>query len=146
VTRYLTGLVTAVLAGCAGGWLMLAPFALGTQPAATTWTDATRVEFFTGLGVAVLAALVLLAWAIAWVRRLRTDGALPGPTPHVTDGQPIAVAAATGEPPTVAELHDVLAPLVAALAADLHRPTSPTTPAQPPHTEQAHPAGTGGTR
>jgi hypothetical protein len=151
--RYLTGLVTATLAGCAGGWLMLAPFALGIQPATTTWTDDTRVEFFTGLGVAVLAALIVLAWAIAWVRRLRADGVLPSAAEPHPDRDSPPVIGTRGEPPTVTELHDLLAPLVAALAADLHAQNPPasassTAPAQPTGTREPRSAatGTGGSR
>lgn len=119
MTRYVTGLVIATLAGCAGGWLMLAPFALGTQPAGAAWTTATGTDFFTGLGVAVLAAGTVVAWGIAWVRRLRADGVLPARRPATH--QP-------AEPPTVRELHELLAPLVTALAADLHHPPTEEDP------------------
>jgi hypothetical protein len=137
VIRYLTGLVTATLAGCAGGWMMLDPFALGSQPAAATWTYATRVDFFTGLGVAVLAAVTLLAWAIAWIRQLRADGILLPRTPHPPSAETAPTAVTHSEPPTVAELHELLVPLVAALAADLHDQHPTATVSATPTRQQA---------
>lgn len=42
--RKFVGAVAAALALMAGLWLMIAPFALGTQPENADWTDPTTSE------------------------------------------------------------------------------------------------------
>jgi hypothetical protein len=118
--RKFTGAVVAALAFMAGLWLMIAPFALGTQPANADWTDPTTTEFFTGLGVAVVGLAGVAAFAAAIHEDLVTRGLVtirerkPEPAP-----EPIAVAT----PQTSsAELADLLAPLVEALREDLNTP------------------------
>ncbi|MDR8407863.1 hypothetical protein [Nonomuraea sp. 3-1Str] len=124
--RKFAGAVAATLAFLAGLWLMLAPFALGTQPSGDDWTDATTTEFFTGLGVAVvgLAGAALFASAIRETlveRGLVTVRQRPEPEPQPEPEPVPAPPVASGVPqPSSAELAALLAPLVEALRADLN--------------------------
>lgn len=70
--RYLAGLCVAVLGLCAAGWLVLTPVAFDYH----RWHSAALADRATGGGVAVVSALTLAAWVIAWRRRLRADGVL----------------------------------------------------------------------
>lgn len=68
--RYLTGLWVSALGLCAGGWLMLAPFAFGyTGRAALT-------ELGTGGGLAAVCAAAMASWSVLWRRKLRAEGVL----------------------------------------------------------------------
>lgn len=65
--------------GCAGAWLIAAPFllgyhGLGDQQRGAAWTDATRVDVSLGaaiLAVSVAALLGYLAAAVTWQARYR---------------------------------------------------------------------------
>ena len=126
------GLVGAGVALLAGGWQMLSPFALGTQPSDGDWIPATKTEFFTGLGLAILAALAMVVFAADAVRRLRVHGAVPP-----RRSRRAAPVAATPSPaPANApgdDLAALLRPLVEALQRDNAARTPETTgPAVPP--------------
>lgn len=114
--RRFVGAVAAALALIAGLWLMIAPFALGTQPELGDWIDATNAEFFTGLGVAVVGLVGVVAFAAAIHEDLVARGLVtvrqraPEPEPA-----PQPAPAATSS----AELATMLAPLVEALREDL---------------------------
>ena len=69
---YLTGLCVAALGMCAGGWLVLTPFAFG-YPA---WGRAAVTALATGGGLAAVGLVTLVCWAALWRRRLRADGVL----------------------------------------------------------------------
>jgi len=72
MTRYLSGLCVAGLGLCGGGWLIVATEAFGGAGAG----GAGRVNLVTG-GALILASLVaLVAWALAWRRRMHMDGVL----------------------------------------------------------------------
>jgi hypothetical protein len=73
VGRYLSGLCVSALALCAGGWLVLTPFAFGYRSRGR----AAMTDFATGGGLVLVASLTLVCWALAWRRRLRADGVLP---------------------------------------------------------------------
>jgi hypothetical protein len=107
------GLVGATTALLTGGWLMYAPFVLGYQPAGAEWADATVSDFWTGLGLAVLALVVLGVLAATLVGGLRAHGALAA--------RPRPAAAAPEAPPAPAPADDLTAllrPLVEALGRD----------------------------
>jgi hypothetical protein len=74
--RVALGASWALAVGLAGGWLMLTPWALGQQASGKDWTSVTRTEFFTGLGLVVLAVLGLGLLAMQIVRALREAGVL----------------------------------------------------------------------
>lgn len=102
------GLIAATVAALAGGWLWLAPFALGYQADGAPWANATIADFVAGLvllGVGVLAFVAIAAGLAAQLR----------PTPVPDTALP---AAAPGEP----DLTALLRPLLAAL--DESRPAN----------------------
>ncbi|HEX6521786.1 MAG TPA: hypothetical protein VF070_17540 [Streptosporangiaceae bacterium] len=69
---YLTGLCVAALGMCAGGWLVLTPFAFG-YPARGR---AAVTALATGGGLVAVCLVTLACWATLWRRRLRADGVL----------------------------------------------------------------------
>jgi hypothetical protein len=102
--RHLAGLVTSAAALVAGGWLLLAPSSLGHEG------DPRTIDLATGAGVCLIALVTAMSWAAGWRARLRADGVLPQRRPVVAADQLVV--------PSAEELHDLLKPLVAALAAD----------------------------
>lgn len=119
--RKFVGAVASTLAVLAGLWLMIAPWALGSQPENRDWTDITTSEFWTGLGVAVVGLAGAISFALAIYEDLVVRGAVvvkprraePEPEPEVV---PVAPAQASS-----AELATLLAPLVEALREDMNR-------------------------
>jgi hypothetical protein len=71
--HYLAALCVAALGICAGGWLVLAPFAFGYPAHGREALTALT----TGGGLIVVCLLTMLCWVLAWRRRLRVDGVLP---------------------------------------------------------------------
>jgi hypothetical protein len=71
MTRYLSGLCVAGLGLCGGGWLIVATAAFGGDGG-----GAGKVNLATGAGLVVASCAALAAWAVAWRRRMRTDGVL----------------------------------------------------------------------
>jgi hypothetical protein len=57
---------------CGGGWLVLTPFAFGYPGRGREAMTALA----TGGGLIIVSSVMLLCWALAWRRRLRTDGVL----------------------------------------------------------------------
>lgn len=136
MSKRMVALVTSLAGALAGGWLMLAPFALGYRSPGAPWNHPTEVDFWTGLGVVVVAVVAAVASLAALQGALRASGALP---PRLTRAERAALAAArkadpgaaagsTEQPartqaaPTPAELRDLLTPLVQALLSDLGPP------------------------
>ncbi|MGW0192286.1 hypothetical protein [Nonomuraea sp. NPDC003201] len=115
--RKFAGAVAAALAVLAGLWLMIAPFALGSQPEDADWTNTTQSEFFTGLGVAVVGLIGAICFVLAIHEELVVRGLVavrqrqPEPEP-----EPVPVAAQASS----AELASLLAPLVEALREDMN--------------------------
>ncbi len=70
----------SVVAAMAGGWLILAPFALGYRPGGGAWDRATEVDVWSGVGVVVVALVALAATVLATVADLRGRGVLPART------------------------------------------------------------------
>ena len=71
MTRYLSGLCVAGLGLCGGGWLIVATVAFGAAGG-----GAGKVNLATGAGLVLASCAALAAWAVAWRRRMRTDGVL----------------------------------------------------------------------
>lgn len=115
--RKFVGAVAAALALMAGLWLMIAPFALGTQPENADWTDPTTSEFFTGLGVAVVGLIGVAALVAAIHEELVVRG-LVAVRQKQAEPEPEPVAPAPQG--SSAELAALLAPLVEALREDLN--------------------------
>jgi hypothetical protein len=115
--RKFVGAVAASLAVLAGLWLMIAPFALGTQPENADWTDPTFSEFFTGLGVVVVGLVGVICFVMALREELVARG-LVVVRPRVTEPEPEPEP--SGPQASSAELAALLAPLVEALREDLN--------------------------
>jgi hypothetical protein len=114
------GVVGAVVAMLVGGWLLLAPFALGYQPQDADWADPTHADFWAGLGLLVLGAIVLIASTVDLVGRLRAAGAITGARPAPPAPEPAGPPAPAADD----ELASLLKPLIAALGQDADRGTS----------------------
>ncbi len=71
--RYMAGLCVGALGVCAGGWLVLTPFAFGYRGHGRAAVTALA----TGGGLVVVCAVSVSCWAVLWRRRLRADGVLP---------------------------------------------------------------------
>lgn len=77
-SRYLAGLCVAALGLCAGGWLVLTPFAFGYPG----HSRAAVTALATGGGLATVCAVALACWALLWRRKLRADGVLSARPAH----------------------------------------------------------------
>jgi len=75
--KRIVAMVASAVAALAGGWLILAPFALGYRPRSGSWDHATEVDVWTGVGIVVVGLMCLTAALLATVADLRAGGALP---------------------------------------------------------------------
>jgi hypothetical protein len=83
---YVSGLCAATAGLCAAGWLALAPVAFGYRDGApgpgrahgAALHRALLADWGTAAALAVVSLATLLAWIVAWRRRLRADGVLAG--------------------------------------------------------------------
>jgi hypothetical protein len=119
--KYICGMAASLIIFLAGGWLILAPFALGYQAYGADWTNQTVNDFAMGIPVAVVALLSFAFFFVLLFRSLAAAGVLvsqPRPRQAPVQYQPPAVApqaAATQQ----SDLDRTLSTLAAALAADL---------------------------
>ncbi|TMC06364.1 MAG: hypothetical protein E6J41_19055 [Chloroflexi bacterium] len=119
--RLILGLGWSFVAGLAGGWLVLAPWALGVQGSGD-WTTVTRTEVATGAGLVVLAVAGIVVVAVQSVRTLRESGVLA----------PSRATARTADGVTASpEMEKALIALAQALADDLDAQREPA-PARAP--------------
>lgn len=72
--KHFWGLAAGLIALLAGGWLMVAPYALGFQAYGTAWDDQMMVSFWTGLAVAIVALASLGAFMASLLGNLRQLG------------------------------------------------------------------------
>jgi hypothetical protein len=108
--RLILGLGWSFVTGLAGGWLVLAPWALGVQGSGD-WTTVTKGEFGAGLGLVVLAVAGIIVVAVQSVRTLRESGVIASSR---------AGAAATADGVAASpEMEKALIALAQALADDL---------------------------
>ena len=120
--KYLVGMVASLLIFLAGGWLIVAPFALGYQPYGADWVSQTTNNFVVGICVAVVALVAFGFFFAALLGALRTAGVLAArkqPEQAQAAFQPQTSAALV---PATAQndLDRTLSTLAAALAADLN--------------------------
>jgi hypothetical protein len=121
--RIILGASWALAVGLAGGWLMLSPWALGEQASGRDWTSVTQAEFFTGLGLVVLAVAGLGAVAMQALQGLRQAAVVgrrsvpAGSRPDGRDG-----ARARGPEATSEEFESALVGLAQALTRELQAP------------------------
>ena len=72
--KHFWGLATSLIALLAGGWLMVAPYALGFQAYGAAWDDQMKVSFWTGLAVVIVALASLGAFMASLLGELRQLG------------------------------------------------------------------------
>jgi hypothetical protein len=104
MTRYLSGLCVAGLGLCGGGWLIVATAAFGV----TGGGSAGRVNLATGAGLVLASCVAIAAWAVAWRRRMRMDGATGhgnGHNGHASNGHAFNGHAFNGHAPSGAGLN-----------------------------------------
>src|SRR5438874_2833806 len=76
LSRYIWGMAASLIILLAGGWLILAPFALGYQPYGADWASQTTNDFVTGIPVAVVALVSLAFFFFSLLGALRAAGIL----------------------------------------------------------------------
>jgi hypothetical protein len=122
LSKYICGMVASLIIFLAGGWLILAPFALGYQPNGADWVSQTTNDFATGIPVAVVALVSFAFFFLSLLGALRAAGVLAArqrpqaQAPAATQGLALAPQASAAQQ---SDLDKTLATLAAALAADL---------------------------
>ena len=111
LSKYVCGMVASLIVFLAGGWLILAPFALGYQPYGAAWVSQTTNDFATGIPVAVVALVSFAFFFLSLLGALRAAGVLVS--------GPRAQAPMTQAPTQQSDLDRTLSTLAAALTADL---------------------------
>ena len=114
--KYLIGMGASLLIFLAGGWLILAPFALGYQPYGADWVNQTTADFATGIPVAVVA---LVGFAFFFASLLGALRAARKPAEQAQAALQPQTALALVPATAQSELDRTLSTLAAALAADL---------------------------
>ena len=128
IGKYVWGMAASLIILLAGGWLILAPFALGYQPYGADWVSQTTNDFWVGIPVAVVALVSFALFFASLIASLRATGVLFGqPRPQqaaaMVPGATVMQAPAPVAPATYSDQSDLdrtLATLAAALAADLN--------------------------
>ena len=118
------GLVCAVFSALVGGWLLLAPFAFDYRAGARRLPRPALVDLSTAAAALAIGLLAALLFAGSLAGRLRPEQpfieAEPEPEPEPAP-EPVPAPAADPD----GDLRDLLAPLVAALTADLRSRQEP---------------------
>src|SRR5215469_14187689 len=126
--KYLVGMVASLIISLSGGWLILAPFALGYQPYGADWASQTTTDVATGIPVAAVGLIGFVAFFAALLGALRAAGVIaarPRPVaqaPGMFQPQPLATLVPAT---TQSDLDRTLSTLAAALAADLNARREP---------------------
>jgi hypothetical protein len=119
--KFVCGMAASLIIFLAGGWLILAPFALGYQPYGADWVSQTTNSFVVGICLAVVALVAFVLFFYSLLGSLRATGVLVAPSRIVAQA-PVANQApmpqTTAQPQS--DLDKTLATLAAALAADLN--------------------------
>jgi hypothetical protein len=121
--KYICGMAASLIIFLAGGWLILAPFALGYQLYGADWASQTTNSFVMGICVAVVALISFALFFMSLLGSLRVAGVLTAPIRPVAQAPaPYQVQAAMPQALTQnqSDLDKTLATLAAALAADLN--------------------------
>src|SRR5437588_4693284 len=79
LSKYIWGMAASLFIFLAGGWLILAPFALGYQPYGASWDSQTTNDFVTGIPVAVVALVSFAFFFFSLLGALRPAGILASP-------------------------------------------------------------------
>jgi hypothetical protein len=127
--KYVCGMAASLIIFLAGGWLILAPFALGYQPYGTDWVSQTTNSFVMGICIAVVALIAFALFFMSLLGSLRAAGVLTAPARVVAPTTPASYQAQPTIAPAPAQdqsdLDKTLATLAAALAADLNARRQP---------------------
>jgi hypothetical protein len=115
IGKYICGMAASLIIFLAGGWLILAPFALGYQPYGADWVSQTTNSFILGICVAVVALVAFSLFFMSLLGSLRAAGVLVVPTKVVAQAE-----APEDSAQSQSDLDKTLATLAAALAADLN--------------------------
>ncbi len=121
--KYICGMVASLAIFLAGGWLILAPFALGYQSYGADWVSQTTNDFVVGICVAVVALIAFALFFFSLLGSLRAAGVIA----VRSRSQAVALQAETAPRAAAApvatsnqsDLDRTLATLAQALAADL---------------------------
>ena len=121
--KYICGMVASLVIYLAGGWLILAPFALGYQPYGADWVSQTTNDFVVGICVAVVALVSFALFFLSLLGSLRATGVIAARVrsqaiPAPAETAPYAAAAPVASS-NQSDLDRTLATLAQALAADL---------------------------
>jgi hypothetical protein len=120
--KYICGMVASLVITLAGGWLILAPFALGFQPYGADWTSQTVNNFAMGIPVAVVGLISFALFFYSLLGALRASGVIiarPRPVAQAPAAYQPQVTAPQASAPSQSDLDRTLATLAEALAADL---------------------------
>ena len=120
--KYICGMAASLIIFLAGGWLILAPFALGYQPYGADWVSQTTNSFVIGICVALVALLAFVLFFMSLLGSLRATGVITAPTKEVAVAAAPYQAQATmpqDSSTNQSDLDKTLATLAAALDADL---------------------------
>jgi hypothetical protein len=123
IGKYICGMAASLIIFLAGGWLILAPFALGYQPYGADWVSQTTNSFVIGICIALVALVAFVLFFMSLLGSLRATGVITAPTKEVAQAaEPDQVQATIPQAPVQnqSDLDKTLATLAAALAADLN--------------------------
>ncbi len=124
--KYVCGMAASLIIFLAGGWLILAPFALGYQPYGASWASQTTNSFVMGICIAVVALVAFGLFFYSLLASLRATGVLVTPSKVVVTQAPVSYQAQVPVPAqSQSDLDKTLATLAAALAADLNSRRQP---------------------
>ena len=119
IGKYVCGMAASLIIFLAGGWLILAPFALGYQPYGADWVSQTTNSFVMGICVAVVALVAFVLFFMSLLGSLRATGVLVArPQAPAPVAYQATVPQASVQPQS--DLDKTLATLAAALAADMN--------------------------
>lgn len=137
IRRLVAGAASA-LGLLAGLWLVLSPFAMGSQPAGRAWTRPTQVTVVTGGAVALVGLVGLVAASAALVGVARRYGGT-GPRsrhPAATARGAAANPAPAARPDPAVPVDELLAAVLPALVEDLTSGTGAASASRPPAGQQ----------
>jgi hypothetical protein len=114
--KHFWGLGVSIITLLVGGWLMVAPYALGFQPYGAKWIAETQNDFWTGLAVAILSLLSLALVTASLTSDLRPAGVIQArpKTQPVPETEKVPVPAARED-----DFERAMTKLAAILADDL---------------------------
>src|SRR2546430_17680715 len=116
ISKYIWGMAASLIIFLAGGWLILAPFALGYQPYGAGGDSQTTNDFVTGIPVAVVALVSIAIFFFSLLGALRAAGILAAPQrPQVPEVAQAQASGPSAQASQQSDLDQTLATLAAAL-------------------------------